>query len=79
MMTADSPEKSAFASVRSEIIMTSSDSGVVIRMCAGVSRNFFFRESATSPCHLKTSSPTMRAYDESRSSWLLSSARMGHT
>jgi hypothetical protein len=43
------------------IIMTSSDSGVVIKMCAGASRKPCLRESLTSPCHLKTSRPTMRA------------------
>ena len=62
MTTAESPSKSARASVRALIIMTSSDSGVVIRTCAGDSRKRCLRESLTSPCHLKTSSPTIRAY-----------------
>ncbi len=77
MITAESPRNSERASVFALMSMTSSDSGVVIRRCAGSVRKDFFRESDTSPCHLNTSRPTMRAYPRRRSSWLLSRARMG--
>ena len=78
-MTHRSPANSVRASVFWLMSITSSDSGVIISTEVGSRMKRFFCDAATSPCHLKTSSPTMRAYDVSRSSWLLRRARIGHT
>ena len=53
--------KSRSTGERGETSITSSDSGVVIRISAGSSTNLRLARSATSPCQTKRRSPTISA------------------